>query len=63
MIEKRQRLLTRRHDGIGPRQVGKVHHFLVLLVPAAFLLVPARGGRIGSLDDFRPVTDSFVNIL
>ena len=50
--------LTRRHDGIGPRQVGQVHHLvLVLLVPAALLLVLDRGGGARSLDDLRSEVD------
>ena len=49
--------LTRRHDGIGPRQVGQVHHLvLVLLVPAALLLVLDRR-RARSLDDLRSEVD------
>ena len=63
MIGKRQSLLTRRHDGVWSCQVGQVHHLLVFLVPAALLLVPSRCGRIGSLDDLRPVTDRFVIFL
>ena len=52
---KKNSLHTRRHDGVGPRQVGQVDHLLVLLVaPAALLLVSARGSRIGCLNDLRP---------
>ena len=57
--------LTGGHDGIGSCELCQVHDLLVLAalpVVAALppLLVPARGGRVRRLDDFRPELDEGV---
>ena len=57
--------LTGGHDGIGSCELRQIHDLLVLAtlpVVAALppLLVPARGGRIRRLDDFRPELDEGV---